>query len=64
MFSFFKHKRRCPSCGSKKYHIEEKGFRKKMLLLGVIGVIAEAKRSKETHFVCDKCGMTWEENKD
>jgi predicted RNA-binding Zn-ribbon protein involved in translation (DUF1610 family) len=54
-------KKRCPSCGSKKIREENKEFRKGMLLLGVIGAIAETIRSKQTQFVCDKCGYTWEE---
>jgi predicted RNA-binding Zn-ribbon protein involved in translation (DUF1610 family) len=57
----FEKKRKCPSCGSKKVEEEKKGFRKGMALLGPIGLITEGIRSQQTHFVCQKCGTTWEE---
>jgi DNA-directed RNA polymerase subunit RPC12/RpoP len=62
IFDIFKKRIRCPSCGSKKVGLEEKGFHFKphMLITCVVGVAAEAIKSKETHYACQKCGKVWD----
>jgi hypothetical protein len=44
--------------------LEEKGFRKKSIIFGVIGIAAEAIRSKQLQYRCDKCDETWEPDDD
>jgi predicted RNA-binding Zn-ribbon protein involved in translation (DUF1610 family) len=55
-------KNKCPSCGSRNLRVEEKPFRKSMLLLGVVGVAIEANRKKGKQFVCNECGEKWDKN--
>jgi predicted RNA-binding Zn-ribbon protein involved in translation (DUF1610 family) len=58
----FNKKPKCPYCGSKKIFPEEKGFHFKphMLITGIWGVAAEAVKSKQIQWYCEKCGETWD----
>jgi len=53
-------KRKCPYCGSHRVGLEEKPFRKGMLLLGVVGAVIEAKRNRGFQYVCRECGEKWD----
>ena len=53
-------KTKCPSCGSTNIRKEKKEFRKGMLALGLVGIIAEGVRSNKMQFVCKKCGYKWD----
>ena len=51
---------KCPVCGSGSLKIEKKKFRPGMLLLGILGAVAEGIRSQQMQYVCKKCGNKWD----
>jgi DNA-directed RNA polymerase subunit RPC12/RpoP len=58
----FEKKPKCPYCGSKMIIPEKKGFHFKphMLFTGIFGMAAEAVKSQQVQWHCQKCDETFE----